>query len=604
MTVATQVPARSDIPIEQTWNGESVFENLDVWHSEFEAVSKEVPKFKDYEGRLSESPDVLADYWEFSSEISRRMVKLYFYGAMNNAVDSLDEAYKGLVGQVMGIFAQASQLSAYDNPELLAMGRDKLMDWVKNHDRLAVYEKRIDDLFRQQAHVKSAEVEAVLGMVSEPFAAASQIGGEITNTDMEFTDAIDSDGNPFPVTQSNIETVKGHADREVRRTGWNNYADMHLKFKNSLAASYITSVKQNTMMYRVRGYDDVLHMKLFNHNLPTEVFTTLIDTYKKNLPTWQRYWDVKRRVLGYDNINPYDIWAPMTAKEPSASWEQSVDWISAGLKPLGEEYVTAMQKGCLEQRWVDRAVNKGKRQGAFSFGTYDTYPFIMMSYSGDLGSMSTLAHELGHSMHSYLSIKNQPEVYSSYSLFVAEVASNFNQAMTRAYLFEAKKDDRDFQLALIQEAMDNFHRYFFIMPTLASFEYEVHERVNAGKPLTADILNGIMADVYAEGYGDTMTDDRDRTGITWSQFGHLYEPYYTFQYATGISAAHALADKVLTGEANAVENYLKFLSSGSSVYPLDALKIAGVDMTEPEAIERTFKVLTDLVDRLEGLIEA
>ncbi|MDQ7035289.1 MAG: M3 family oligoendopeptidase [Anaerolineae bacterium] len=461
MTSATQIPDRSDIPLEQTWNGESVFENLDAWHSEFEAVSKEVPKFKDYEGRLSESPDVLADYWEFSSEISRRMIKLYFYGAMNNAVDSLEEAYKGLVGQVMGIFAQASQLSAYDNPELLAMGREKLMDWVKNHERLAIYEKRIDDLFRQQAHVKSAEVEAVLGMVSEPFAAASQIGGEITNTDMEFADALDSDGKPFPVTQSNIETVKGHTDREVRRTGWNNYADMHLKFKNSLAASYITSVKQNTMMYRVRDYDSVLHMKLFNHNLPTEVFTTLIDTYKKNLPTWHRYWDVKRRILGYDSIHSYDIWAPMTDKEPSVTWEQSVDWISAGLKPLGEEYVTAIRQGCLEERWVDRAVNKGKRQGAFSFGTYDTSPFIMMSYSNDLGSMSTLAHELGHSMHSYLSNKHQPEVYANYSLFVAEVASNFNQAMTRAYLFEAKKDDRDFQLALIQEAMDNFHRYFF-----------------------------------------------------------------------------------------------------------------------------------------------
>jgi oligoendopeptidase F len=185
---------------------------------------------------------------------------------------------------------------------------------------------------------------------------------------------------------------------------------------------------------------------------------------------------------------------------------------------------------------------------------------------------------------------------------VAEVASNFNQAMTRAYLFEAKKDDRDFQLALIQEAMDNFHRYFFIMPTLARFEYEVHERIDAGKPMTADILNGIMSDMYAEGYGTTMTDDRERTGITWAQFGHLYEDYYTFQYATGISAAHALADKVLIGEKDAAANYLKFLSSGSSVYPLDALKIAGVDMTSPEAIERTFKVLSGLVDRLESLI--
>jgi oligoendopeptidase F len=602
MTVAIQVPSRSEISLEQTWNAESVFPNLDAWYVELEAVSKEVPKFKDYEGRLSESPDVLADFWEFSNKIGRRIYKLYFYGAMNAAVDSLDESYKSLVGQVMGIVAQSRQFSAYENPELLAMGRDKLMDWIKNNKRLAIFAQQIDDLFRQQAHVKSAEVEAILGMVSEPFVAAGDIPEELTNTDMVFADASDSNGNPYPVTQSNIEMVKAHPDRTVRRTGWNNYADEYLKFKNTLAAGYITSVKQDTMMYRVRGYDSVLHMKLFNQNIPTAVFTTLIDTYKKNLPTWQRYWDVKRRVLGYDTIHPYDIWAPMTPKEPAVTWQQSVDWICAGMQPLGDEYVSVMKTGCLDQRWVDRAVNKGKRQGAFSFGTYDTYPFIMMSYSDDLGSMSTLAHELGHSMHSYLSGKNQPYEYSNYSLFVAEVASNFNQAMTRAHLFEAKKDDRDFQLALIQEAMDNFHRYFFIMPTLARFEYEVHERVNAGKPMTADILNGIMSDLFAEGYGTTMTDDRERTGITWATFGHLYASYYTFQYATGISAAHALADKVLSGETNAAANYVKFLSSGSSAYPLDVLKIAGVDMLSPEPIERTFKVLSGLVDRLEALI--
>jgi oligoendopeptidase F len=344
-------------------------------------------------------------------------------------------------------------------------------------------------------------------------------------------------------------------------------------------------------------------MQLFNHALSDSVFHTLIDTFKKNLPTWHRYWDVKRRALGYDTIHPYDIWAPLTTKEPTISWEQAIEWICDGMKPLGDVYVNAFRQGCLQERWVDRAVNKGKRQGAFSYGTYDTFPFIMMSYSDDLSSLSTLAHELGHSMHSYLSNKNQPEIYSGYSMFVAEVASNFNQAMTRAHLFEVKKDDRDFQLALIAEAMDNFHRYFFIMPTLARFEYEVHEMVNNGKPVTAETLNNLMADLYAEGYGDTMTDDRERTSITWAQFGHLYVAYYTFQYATGISAAHALADKVRNGGATAAENYLEFLSSGSSVYPLDALKIAGVDMTTPEPIEKAFEVLSGLVDRLESLIE-
>ena len=250
--------------------------------------------------------------------------------------------------------------------------------------------------------------------------------------------------------------------------------------------------------------------------------------------------------------------------------------IAEGMRPLGDDYVNTLKQGCLQQRWVDYAINKGKRQGAFSYGTYDTYPFIMMSFDHTLGAMSTLAHELGHSLHSLNSRRSQPLVYSGYSMFVAEVASNFNQAMVRAHLF-ASHDDRDFQLALIQEAMDNLHRYFFIMPTLARFEYEVHTRVEKGEPVTPDTLNEIMAAFYAEGYGTSMSDDSQRTAITWAQFNHLYVPYYTFQYATGISAAHALANGILADDnADSVERYLTFLKSGSSDYPIQVLKSAGV----------------------------
>jgi oligoendopeptidase F len=277
--------------------------------------------------------------------------------------------------------------------------------------------------------------------------------------------------------------------------------------------------------------------------------------------------------------------------------------IATGMQPLGEDYVSTLRRGCLEERWVDYAINKGKAEGAFSDGAYDTHPFIMMSYDGTLGAMSTLAHELGHSMHSYYTRKTQPYIYSNYSMFVAEVASNFNQAMVRHHLF-ATHDDRDFQLSLIQEAMDNIHRYFFIMPTLARFELEVHTRMENDEPLTPEILNEIMSGFFAEGYGETMTDDPRRTGSTWSQFIHLYEPYYTFQYATGISAAHALANGILKGDdTDAVSRYLTFLSAGDAVYSIDALKQAGVDMSTPHAVEETFGVLEALIDRLEGLIE-
>ena len=603
MVTVTQVPAREQITPEETWNAESVFDNPQAWEAEYDALSEALPQLSDYDGKLGDDPATLADYLDLVSQLRRRLSKLYFYASMSSAVDSKDSTAKRMSGQIQGLSGQFAQLSAFTNPELLAIGEETLLQWVADHDDLAIYEMYIRDLFRQQQHVRSPEIESLLGMLRDPFGTASSIGIELANTDLTFDDAADSAGEPFTVTQSSIRIALGSRDRTLRQSAWENYADSYRDFENSLATSYTASVKQSTFMARARGYASVLEMQLFPHNLPTDVFYNLIDTFKKHIPTWHRYWDVKRRALGYEAIYPYDIWAPLTQNEPQISWEQAVNYIAEGMAPLGDAYVETFRKGCLEDRWVDRAVNIGKRQGAFSGGSYDTYPFIMMSFDNQLSGMSTLAHELGHSMHSYLSRQNQPEVYASYSMFAAETASNFNQAMTRAYLFE-QYDDRDFQLALIQEAMDNFHRYFFIMPTLARFELEVHARVAAGKPITAEILNGLMSDLYAEGYGDTMSDDRDRTDITWAQFNHLYVDYYTFQYATGISAAHALARGIRAGEANAVENYLGFLSAGSSVYPLDALKMAGVDMTTPEAVETTFEELTELVDRLETLIDA
>jgi oligoendopeptidase F len=291
----------------------------------------------------------------------------------------------------------------------------------------------------------------------------------------------------------------------------------------------------------------------------------------------------------------------LTNAKPRIEYRQALELIAEGLAPLGSEYVSVLRRGCLSDRWVDVYPNQGKTAGAFSSGSYGTYPFICMSFTDDVNSLSTLAHELGHSMHSYLTWQHQPFIYSNYSLFVAEVASNFHQAMVRAYLLRTNTD-HSFQTALLEEAMSNFHRYFFIMPTLARFELEVHQRVERGEGLTADAMIGLMANLFAEGYGGEMHIDRERIGITWATFSHLYYDYYVFKYATGISAAHALSNRILTGVPGAVQDYLRFLSAGASVYPIDALKIAGVDLSTPKAVEETFGVLAGYVDRLETLL--
>lgn len=594
--------ARADVPVAQTWHKESVFADVAAWQEEFASVAAWLPSLAAFNGTLTSSPDRLADWLEAASQLRRRVMKLYFYAAMSAAVDSSDTVAKGLLGQVGGLYGQAAATTAFAEPQILAMGEAQLLAWIAEHPRLAIYEQWAKDLFRQQAHVLSAEVEAVLGALSDPLRSIEEIASELANADMKFADAHDSAGTPHAVTQSSLDTHLESHDRTLRRSAWQNYADAYLAVKHTLTQVYLTHVKTRVTLARLRKHDSVLAAQLSPFNLPQEVFHNLIRTFKANLGTWHRFWDVKRRILKQDMLQPYDIWAPMTQNEPKVSYEQAVEWISAGMQPLGDAYVEVLRRGTLEQRWVDYAPNSTKRQGAFSFGTYDTYPFIMMSYDGGLGALSTLAHELGHSLHSYWMRQTQPEVYAHYSMFVAEVASNFNQAMTRAYLFQHNQD-RDFQLALIQEAISNFHRYFFIMPTLARFEYEVYSRAEQNKSITTDDLLALMRDLYAEGYGDTMTDDPERTAITWAQFLHLYEPYYTFQYATGISAAHALAEDILAGDEAAARRYMDFLKVGGALYPLDALKLAGVDMTTPEAVEKTYGVLARLVDRLESFVE-
>jgi oligoendopeptidase F len=472
---------------------------------------------------------------------------------------------------------------------------------MHDHADLAPYAHYIDNLFRRQQHVRSAEVESLLGALGDVFGGPSNTYEMLTSSEIPFADAVSADGEKHKLTQGTLGRLLNEPDRELRRTAWQHMADGHLAVKNTLASNYTTAVKQAVFNARARSYPSALEASLFENNIPVSVFRNLIDTFQKNLPTWHRYWAIRRRALGVETLHPWDIWAPIAKQQPVVSYQQGVEWVAEGMAPLGEEYVSALRRGCLEERWVDVLPNVGKTQGAFSSGMYETYPFIMLNWNDNLFAVSTLAHELGHSMHSYLTWKHQPPIYSNYSLFVAEVASNFNQALVRSHLMQTN-DDPQFQIAVIEEAMYNFHRYFFIMPTLARFELEMHERVERGDALTAEGMNQRLLELYQEGYGVELDPDGERTGITWAQFGHFYSNFYVYQYATGISAANALADRILTGDTQARDHYLKFLSLGSSVYPIDALKVAGVDMSTPDVVETAFGVLARYVDRLGQLV--
>lgn len=607
------VPTRSEIPREHTWDVASVFPNDEAWSAELEALLKDLPAVARFRGHLGDSAATLADFFATSEALAMRAGKVMLYASMKHTVDTADQTATALNDRARGLMARLGAALSFAEPEMLTIGFDKLRAWVQEEPRLAIYAHYFARLEQRAAHVRS-EVEELLSHLSDPFRTASETHGILTDAELKCAPARSSTGETFEVTQGTINALRTHPDREVRRTAFENYADAHLAFKNTMANCLAAGVKQDVFRMRARRYKSSLEAALASNFIPLDVFPNLIKTFRANLPIWHRYWNIRRRALGVDKLAVYDEKAPLTNAKPVVPFELAVEWICAGMQPLGEEYVSVARRGMTEQRWVDKYPNQGKRAGAFSTGVPGTQPFILMSYNDDLFSMSTLAHELGHSMHKYYTQKTQPFVYTQYGIFLAECASNFNQAMVRDYLLKnasrlvtqsplSNLQPHEFEIAVIEEAMSNFHRYFFIMPTLARFELEIHERAERGQPLTAQVMIDLLADLFAEGYGSEVEMDRARVGITWAQFAtHLYRNFYVYQYATGISAAHALAQNILDGKPGAVEKYIGFLSAGGSDFPLEILKRAGVDLTTPEPIETTFGVLARYVDRLGELL--
>jgi oligoendopeptidase F len=594
---------RSEILTEHTWDAASVFPTVAAWEAVVRQVEDRLPSLQRFSGRLNEGPGVLVEWFEEGQNLMRTLRQVTVYAQMGHTADTTDQDASARVDRARGVMARATSAAAFAEPEIVAIGFDTLRRWLLTEPRLQIYAHYLDRLERRQAHVRSPEVEALLGAVIDPFRTASATHGVLADADLTFRPAQGTGpGEPIDLGQGNLSALLSHPDREVRRTAWESYADAHLAHRNSMANCIAAGVKQDVFLARARRYASALEAALTPHDIPVAVFHNLLATYRRNLPAWHRYWRIRRRALGVDRLHPYDRNAPLTTRRPAVPFGQAVEWISAGMAPLGAEYVSVMRRGLLEERWVDIYPNKGKRAGAFSTGGPGTHPFILMSYADDVYSMSTLAHELGHSMHSYYAWRTQPVIYAGYSTFVAEVASNFNQAMVRAHLLAAQPDS-DLQIAIIEEAMANFYRYLFLMPILAAFEFEIHQRVERGAGLPAKDLITLMTELFTEGYGGEVEVDPDRVGITWAEFPtHLYLNFYVFQYSTGISGAHALADRVLHGPADAADAYLAFLKAGGSQYPIDLLRAAGVDLASPEPLEKMFEIFSTMVDRLEALL--
>jgi len=589
-----------------TWNGESVFPNEAGWQAAVETILAKLPDLAEFKGHLGQSPEMLADWFDAAESAQRLMGKINVHATMSYAVDTSDQGAAARSDRARTTNARLGATMSFAIPEMISIGFPKLREWVAGSPRLAHLGHFVDRLEKMHSHVRSPEVEELLTQASDPLATALSVHAVLANTDLRFAPASGANGEE-EVAQGSIGALLTGSDRELRRTAFESYADAHLAMQHAMAANLAAGVKRDVFYSRARGYASSLDGALEPNHVPAAVFHNVIRAFRDNLGTWHRYWRVRRKALGLAALKPYDTRAQLGSSQLKVPYEQAVEWIAEGVKPLGDEYVRVLRRGALEERWVDIYPNKGKRMGAFSTGVPGTFPFIFMSYNNDIYSMSTLAHELGHSMHSYYTHGTQPFVYSGYGLFQAEVASNMHQALTRRHLLATNKDP-EFQIAVIEEAMANFYRYFFIMPSLARFELEIHERVERGGALTADYLNGLMADLMSEVYGsevEVSEPDRERIGSTWAQFHtHLYSNFYVYQYATGIAGANHLAERVAAGDPSAVQAYLAFLKSGGSMYPLDGLRLAGVDMSSPEPVESAFAALANMVARLEELVAA
>ena len=604
--MSRSLPIRAEVHKQFTWNGESVFPDEAGWQAAVETILAKLPDLAEFKGHLGQSPEMLADWFDAAESAQRLMGKVTVYTTMSYAVDASDQGAAARSDRARTTNARLGATMSFAVPEMISIGFPKLREWVAGSPRLAHLGHFFDRLEKMHSHVRSPEVEELLTQASDPLATALSVHAVLANTDLRFAPASGANGEE-EVAQGSIGALLTESDRELRRTAFESYADAHLAMQHAMAANLAAGVKRDVFYSRARGYASSLDGALEPNHVPAAVFHNVIRAFRDNLGTWHRYWRVRRKALGLAALKPYDTRAQLGSSQLKVPYEQAVEWVAEGLKPLGDEYVRVLRRGALEERWVDIYPNKGKRMGAFSTGVPGTFPFIFMSYNDDIYSMSTLAHELGHSMHSYYAYRTQPFVYSGYGLFQAEVASNMHQALTRRHLLATNKDP-EFQIAVIEEAMANFYRYFFIMPSLARFELEIHERVERGGALTAGYLNGLMADLMSEVYGsevEVSEQDRERIGSTWAQFHtHLYSNFYVYQYATGIAGANHLAERVAAGEPSAVQAYLAFLKSGGSMYPLDGLRLAGVDMSSPEPVESAFAALSDMVARLEALITA
>jgi oligoendopeptidase F len=600
MDAKVELETRDEIPEDSKWNLSGLYSVDDAWQEEFSALENEWKGYDLHRGKLGSSAKDLKACLEFDLDISRKLEKLYTYAHLRNDEDKTHTGHQGNFERVVRLATQISQAGSFIKSEIMAIP-GTVMNGFLADKTLKPYKYHLERILRYRKHTLSEKEEALLAASAEMARAARESFDMLDNADLKLGVVKNVDGADVTITQGNLQSLMQNYDRRVRKEAFETFYSAYEGHRFTYASLLSSSVKKDMFYARSKQYPSVREQALFSENIPVTVYNNLIQSVHENLAPLYKYFDIRKRLLKLDELHAYDCSVPLVKDiHWHMSYQEASEKISEALKPLGADYVQTVKKGMLEDGWVDRYENKGKRSGAYSSGCYDSNPFILMNYRGDnINSLYTLAHEAGHSMHSYYSKKNQPYLYADYTIFVAEVASTFNEALVTRYLL-SQDIDRAMRIYLICREIDNFRGTLYRQTMFAEFEHLIYQTAENGEPLTGDAFKTIYTRLLKLYFGEGVVLD-DCLALECFRIPHFYFSFYVYKYATGISAAYALADRVIEGGDKELDDYLNFIKSGGSKYPIDLLKGAGVDMTSPEPVATALKKFSELVNELEIL---
>lgn len=595
-----EVKDRKDIDVKDTWNLESIYANNELWEEDYAALEKDAAEFAKLKGAIeadvSKIPAVLDAYYG----LHRRLSKLSVYARMRFDQDTTDSTYQTMSAKIGSLGVKIGAASAFVEPEILSYSKEQLEAAEKENERTAYYGRKIEEMLRGQEHTLDAEKEELLAAAGDMAEAPDDIFSVLMNADMKYPDIVLEDGTHLPLTNSTYISYMESPDRAVREGAFKTLYGQIASLKNTFAAIYRGNLKQAKFYAQSRKYSSARAMYLADSNVPESVYDNLLSAVHEALPMMYRYVAVRKKVLGVDKLHMYDVYTPIVAAQNQTyEFEQAKQMVLEALKPMGEDYLSHAREG-LENRWIDIYPNKGKKGGAYSWGCYDSQPFILLNYTKNLDSVFTLIHEMGHSIHSYYSRTAQDYAYSDYKIFVAEVASTCNECLLMHDLLE-KTTDKEQRKYLLNHYLDSFKGTLFRQTMFAEFEKTAHEYCAQGKPLTAEALSQMYLELNQKYFGPDMEKDEE-IAYEWMRIPHFYTPFYVYQYATGYSAAVALSAKILKEGKPAVDAYMSFLKGGESKDPIDLLKMAGVDMTTEKPVADALTLFGELVAELEALV--